>query len=171
VLAGAGFYSLILVRSGSATVGFLASHFAVRILLFGLFAVFTVIGGRFSPESLLNDRSGEIRLDLWKAGLRMLHLEPSGGWGIGQSGLQYMHWFQSPDDPKRVAGTIQSYLHIGVERGIFAMWLFTSAILFLPLLAWTGAGEAAKPFQLGTRRGSGHWAPGGGQATNSCKSD
>lgn len=106
---------------------------------------------RFTPEALLGDRSAEIRLDLWKAGLRLLYLEPLGGWGPGQSGLQYMHWFQEPDDPKRVAGMIQSYLHLGVERGLPALWLFSSALFFGPLLAWRaarnvrGTGERVRP--------------------------
>ncbi|MBC2601602.1 O-antigen ligase family protein [Puniceicoccus vermicola] len=138
LVVGSGFYSLLLWRAHALSPKLWAANALARILLFGVVALFTVTGSRFSPEALLNDRSGEIRLDLWKAGLKMLALEPWTGWGVGQSGLQYMHWFQPPDDPKRVAGTIQSFLHIGVERGIPALWLFTTTVLLLPILSFLG---------------------------------
>ncbi|MGE9291636.1 MAG: O-antigen ligase family protein, partial [Puniceicoccales bacterium] len=138
VIVGAGFYSLLLWRTGAISLKFWTANALARILLFGAVALFTITGTRFSPEILLNDRSGAIRLDLWKAGLKMLSLEPWTGWGIGQSGLHYMHWFQPPDDPKRVAGMIQSFLHIGVERGLPALWLFTTILLLLSILSLLG---------------------------------
>ncbi len=153
IVGGAGFYLFLLARSGAVPRKSLWRGVGIRVLVIGIIAVFTVLGTRFAPESLMNDRSGAIRLDLWKAGLRMLHLDPWSGWGAGQSGLQYMHWFQEPDDPKRVAGTIQSFLHIGVERGIPAMWLFTTGLFCLPLLSVFGVRRIRKE-----RDGDGNFA-------------
>jgi len=144
IVCGAGFYLFLLTRSNVVSRKSLWRGVGMRILVIGTIALFTVLGTRFAPDSLMNDRSGAIRLDLWKAGLRMLHLDPWSGWGAGQSGLQYMHWFQDPDDPKRVAGTIQSFLHIGVERGIPSMWLFTTGLFFLPLLSFFGVKQIGK---------------------------
>ncbi len=124
-----------------ATVALWCRSASLRAILVGilipagafLLTLNSIDDSRFSVETMTTDRSAEIRLDLWKAGLRMVAEEPLSGWGVGQSGLHYMHWFQEPSDPKRVAGMIQSYLHIGVERGLLYLGGFVVLILWVPV--------------------------------------
>ncbi len=64
--------------------------------------------------------------------------EVSLGWGAGESGRQFMHWFQPVEERAAVAGMVNSYLHIGVERGLPVLfgWLALGSFFgTLPLIA------------------------------------
>jgi len=82
------------------------------------------------------DRSVGNRLALWKGGLRMIAAAPLQGWGVGESGRAYQQWFQAIEREERFTTMVNSYLSVGVERGLLtlAVALF---VLWAPVLcAW-----------------------------------
>jgi len=82
------------------------------------------------------DRSVENRLTLWKGGLKMIAAAPLRGWGAGESGRAYQHWFQDLVRDERFTTMVNSYLSVAVEFGlpVFAVSLF---MLCLPIVwAW-----------------------------------
>lgn len=108
---------------------------AVSIKLFAmlalLFALTHLVGldQRMAPKEMVTDRSSTARLELWTGGLQMIHLQPLSGWGVGESGKIYMHWFQRLDGTHKVAGMINSYLHVATERGVpFLMGILFPAL-------------------------------------------
>lgn len=109
-----------------------------RVFLFvGLLAV-TGFWARIDPSYVSGDASVGNRMILWKAGLEMISLQPWSGWGIGQSGTQFMHWFQPLEETAQYAGMVNSYLHIGVERGLGVLffWMFLGFLgVCLPVIA------------------------------------
>ena len=87
------------------------------------FIFFTNMKDRVSSQELLYGASTTYRLELWEAGLNMIYLKPLFGWGVDQSGEVYMQWFQRLDSNHRVAGMINSFLHIATERGLLVLFI------------------------------------------------
>lgn len=107
----------------------------------GVFVILTATGflDRIEPSYVSSDASATNRLTLWKGGVQMIACEPWSGWGVGQSGPQFMHWFQPVDEEYAYAGMVNSYLHVGVERGLpflFLIFLGAGLILFLGFWNW-----------------------------------
>jgi O-antigen ligase len=65
--------------------------------------IFTGFIDRIEPSYVGNDASAGNRLTLWKGGLQMIAVEPWRGWGIDQSGIAFMHWFQPLDETAEYA--------------------------------------------------------------------
>jgi len=124
----------------------IAAEFGLRgvtvlILLWG-----TGFIHRISPEFAAQDASVGNRLSLWRGGLRMVSEAPFFGWGTDQSGVQFMHWFQSLDADERYAGMVNSYLHVAVERGLSVLAPVLAVLMgfvLLGVMMW-GAGSGGR---------------------------
>jgi hypothetical protein len=106
------------------------------VILLGVLAA-TGFWSRMAPAYVQADASVGNRWTLWKAGMEMMTHLPWSGWGVGESGRQFMHWFQPVEETAAVAGMVNSYLHIGVERGLGVLffWVVLGAFgVMLPLL-------------------------------------
>jgi hypothetical protein len=112
-------------------------------LWFSLLLVATLAGGTMwnglgsrTTEALGNDASLGNRLDLWNSALQMT-VENFRGFGTGQSGEQYMQWYQPLDRQEGYRTMVNSYLTFLVEQG----WLWSGAILlgFVLFWVWTRA--------------------------------
>lgn len=113
-----------------------------KILFFVLKSVLIVIlifsfgfSKRISGDYLRNDGSTNARITLWRGGLEMLYLNPVLGWGDSKSGEEYMNWFQDLDDHRVYGGMVNSYLHIGVERGLPILAMFIFLLLALAIFS------------------------------------
>lgn len=95
------------------------------ILLYSGFA------NRISPEYIGNDGSTSGRIALWTGGLKMVAQAPVCGWGVDKSGEEYINWYQDFSDERKYAGMVNSYLHIAVERGLPALFVALSILVFL----------------------------------------
>lgn len=81
---------------------------------------------RITPGYVVQDASAGNRLTLWRGGLQMIAVSPWTGWGVGQSGPAFMHWFQPLEANEAYLGMVNSYLHVGVERGLPILAVFLS---------------------------------------------
>lgn len=91
---------------------------AARVAGVALLLAMTGFFSRIDPRFVSQDASAGNRLTLWKGGLQMIAASPWDGWGAGNSGPAFMHWFQALDANEAYAGMVNSYLHVGVERGL-----------------------------------------------------
>lgn len=114
---------------------------AMRLIAIGLTLWATEFFFRIDPRFVSQDASAGNRLALWKGGLQMIAESPWRGWGVDQSGSNFMHWFQSLDATERYAGMVNSYLHVGVERGLPLLAAVIAAALGLWLVVWGSVGE------------------------------
>lgn len=106
------------------------------ILRFGivLFCLYqTGLQERLAPGFIRQDHSVTNRIDLWKAGLKMISVSPLKGWGEGSSGAAYMNWFQSVDRSENYTTMVNGFLHLAVEHGLpftyLVLALLAAAIL------------------------------------------
>jgi hypothetical protein len=119
--------------------------FAVRIAGIGALLWGTEFLSRIEPEFISQDASAGNRLALWKGGVQMIAAAPWRGWGAGQAGSGFGHWFQNLDAHEKYAGMVNSYLHVGVEYGLPVLALaMTVATAFLAT-AFMAARVAANP--------------------------
>jgi hypothetical protein len=91
---------------------------AARVAGVAVLLAATGFFSRIDPRFVSQDASAGNRLTLWKGGLQMISASPWQGWGVGNSGPSFMHWFQRLDADEAYAGMVNSYLHVGVERGL-----------------------------------------------------
>jgi hypothetical protein len=91
--------------------------------------------GRIDPGFVAQDASVGNRRVLWEGGVQMIWHKPLAGWGVGESGPQFMHWFQPVDATAKYAGMVNSYLHIAVERGLPFLLLCVSVLIAFVYLA------------------------------------
>jgi len=87
-------------------------------------AVWSGLASR-SVEGLAEDASVTNRFDLWKAGVQMACENPA-GFGSGQSGTEFMQWYQATDRTEGYRTMVNSYLTFLVEQGwrVFALSVF-----------------------------------------------
>jgi hypothetical protein len=112
-----------------------AGAVAVLLIATGFFA-------RIDPRFVSTDASAGNRLVLWKGGLQMIAVSPWQGWGKGQSGNGFMHWFQPLEAKERYAGMVNSYLHVAVEYGLpVFVGVMTVAVGLLVFSLWGGCGS------------------------------
>lgn len=113
--------------------------FGLRIgmCILGL-AVFS-FGGRVAPGFLAQDKSIGNRFVLWRGASELIAASPWTGWGVGETGNAFMQWVQPIDRTESYKTMVNSFLHVGVERGLPALAL---------LLALTFAG-ISWPFAFG----------------------
>lgn len=113
---------------------------ALRLL--GIVSLLLATGffARIDPGYVSQDASAGNRLTLWKGGLQMIAAAPWQGWGKGQSGSGFMHWFQPLDAKEAYAGMVNSYLHVGVEYGlpvlVMVMALASALVVISFALPW-----------------------------------
>ena len=134
-------------RVWAAIVGSRASQglFMVRIAGIGALLWATEFLSRIEPLFISQDASAGNRLALWKGGVQMIAASPLRGWGAGQAGRGFAHWFQNLDAHEKYAGMVNSYLHVGVEYGLPVLTLaMTVATAFLAA-AVMATGVAARP--------------------------
>ncbi len=114
---------------------------AIAAVLCVVFALAVWMGGfadRFTTKLLAEGQSSVSRLPIWAEVPRMIAAAPF-GWGIGQSGLAYMNWFQPLDRGHAVLGLISTHLtwlaELGWPMRIAYMFAWFSGLL---LLAFSG---------------------------------
>jgi hypothetical protein len=118
---------------------------AARLLGICGMLVATGFFSRIDPRFVAHDASAGNRLTLWKGGLQMIAASPWRGWGAGNSGSGFMHWFQPLDATEQYAGMVNSYLHVGVEYGL-------PVLAFAVALA-TGLAALGFAIRMAARRG------------------
>ena len=131
LIASIGLVLVLILYQKAYEVRQLCLKFVLAVFFFTLLLVTTDFKHRLSIEEITVGTSTTYRLDLWQSGLNMIFLKPYFGWGIGQSGETYMQWFQKLDHPHRVAGMINSYLHVATERGLILFSILLYPIVFL----------------------------------------
>jgi hypothetical protein len=102
----------------------------VRVALLGILLFFTNFSSRIGLGVLSGDASVTHRLTLWKAGLEMMAIEPTRGWGAGESGRAYMNWFQDQAASEKYTTMVSTPMTIAVEHGLPLL----AAIIFAHLL-------------------------------------
>lgn len=116
---------------GGSRLLFVVSIFRAAIPILVLYV--SGVMGRLDPSYSLADAAVTNRLELWKGGLKMIAASPLRGWGWGESGSQFMNWYQDIHHTGNYSGLVSSHLQIAVELGAFAAlawWLIpTGAIL------------------------------------------
>lgn len=112
--------------------GWLAARLAGVVLLLLLTGFFS----RIDPRFVSQDASAGNRLMLWKGGLQMVAASPWDGWGAGNSGPAFMNWFQAQKANEQYAGMVNSYLHVGVERGLPLLTAVITSGMGLMAMAW-----------------------------------
>lgn len=104
----------------------------IRLAVVAVLLLATGFVGRVAPGYVGGDASAINRLRLWEGGLCMVAAEPWRGWGEGESGVQYMHWYQPVDATEGYAGMVNSWLHRAVEHGLPSLfpwlWLIFAAV-------------------------------------------
>ena len=115
------------------------SILSVKIFAIAAMALASGFFARISPGYLRDDGSAGARATLWRGGLAMVAQAPIEGWGSGQSGREYINWFQDLNDNREYAGMVNGYLLIAVERGLPALFaaLFPFALRFICILPST----------------------------------
>ena len=105
--------------------------------------------GRIDPGYVSQDASAGNRLVLWKGGLQMISTSPLKGWGRGESGKGFMHWFQPLESQEAYAGMVNSYLHVGVEYGLPLLLGVLAVMGMLVILALPACDyrQSAAPFR------------------------
>ncbi|MCC5834611.1 MAG: O-antigen ligase family protein [Opitutales bacterium] len=135
-LGGLGFFVTLRILNNRADWKGWLGWALLRVLGVGLLLGFTGFWDRVTPEYARSDGAVVNRLDLWQGGLQMMAAAPLSGWGAGESGRAYMNWFQAIDRDEGYATMVNSYLHVGVERGSPALALVLSCLLFFMMLSF-----------------------------------
>ncbi|MGH7945117.1 MAG: O-antigen ligase family protein [Opitutaceae bacterium] len=129
----------------------------LRCLLLTACVVGTGFSGRIDPVQTATDGAVVNRLDLWRGGLAMIAAAPLSGWGAGESGRAYMNWFQDVDRTEGYATMVNSYLHVGVEHGLWTMALVFAVVIWLLAVAWR-EGRSRTPFVAAMGASLAAWA-------------
>lgn len=121
------------------------SEFGIRGMVVAILVWWTGFAGRILPDFILKDDSVGNRVSLWRGGLQMAAVAPFDGWGKGESGRQFSHWYQDVNADERYLGMVNSYLHVAVEWGYLTLVVGLAGILFLISLALVLGSEKAEP--------------------------
>jgi hypothetical protein len=122
---------------------------AVVLAVWGMIgaAVLWEAHARFGQGLVEPDRSITNRLELWKVAPRMMADAP-GGWGLGNAGRAYMHWYQPTGRSEEYRTLVNSHLTWLVEFGWPLRFLYLFGWWATFLLCWPGRLRNAEP---GTR--------------------
>ena len=122
VLTGALWHAYLISRFNSPNFGHrilsALNEIWPRVLLIGCVLFASNVWRRFFEIIATGDASVSNRITVWSGALRMIFEKPLRGWGIGQSGYEYMNWFQDPLTDEGYKTMINSFLTIAVECGI-----------------------------------------------------
>ena len=118
---------------------------AVRIFVGAVMVWAGGFAGRIDPGFVAGDASAGNRIELWLGGLRMLAASPWDGWGAGASGHAYMQFFQPLERDAAYATMVNSWLTMGVERGLLVLGgaLLVAGVLLLCGWLWGVRGADA----------------------------
>jgi hypothetical protein len=108
-----------------------AAWWSVAILLIVLAASLLLGVGRRSLEAIGGDASVGNRFELWKKALQMAYDNPA-GFGVGNSGGEFMQWYQVLDRTEGYRTMVNSYLTFLVEHG----WFIMAAVLLAGTVFW-----------------------------------
>jgi O-Antigen ligase len=100
------------------------------LIVFASSVIWSGLGLR-SSEALGNDASVGNRIELWNGALQMA-AENIRGFGTGESGEQYMQWYQPIERHEGYRTMVNSYLTFLVEQG----WALSIGALLLFVLFW-----------------------------------
>ena len=112
-----------------------------RVFIFAACMITTGLLRRFADSP--HDASVTHRIELWRGGFQLIDASPLLGWGKGNSGIAYVHWFQPLGSIVSPGGMVNSYLHIATEFGVIALgaYLFVQIIpVLLGILPVRGRG-------------------------------
>lgn len=107
-----------------------------RLVAIGIMLFSTGFFSRVDPRFVSQDASAGNRLVLWKGGVQMIAESPWWGWGADQSGSGFAHWFQPLGATEVYAGMVNSYLHVGVERGLPLLAGLTAVAACIWMISW-----------------------------------
>lgn len=111
--------------------GEMTRWFGLRVGMCILGLVVFSFGGRIAPGFLVQDDSIGNRFILWNGAANLVAASPWTGWGVGESGNAFMQWVQPLHKTEAYKTMVNSFLHVGVERGIPGLGL----LLFLTFSA------------------------------------
>ncbi len=149
-----------LVAVGMAGMGWVLWHFirdrrfrgiglmSVRLIAIGALLFATGFFSRIDPRFVSQDASAGNRIVLWKGGFQMIAASPWYGWGAGQSGSSFAHWFQPLNATEKYGGMVNSYLHVGVEYGLPMLVAVMTGAVGLWLVSWGGLGARRSEHSL-----------------------
>ena len=113
---------------------------SVLLIAIGVILFATGFFSRIDPRFVSQDASAGNRLVLWKGGLQMIAASPWRGWGAGQSGSSFAHWFQPLNATEKYGGMLNSYLHVGVGYRLPMLVAVMTGAVGLWLVSWGGLG-------------------------------
>lgn len=99
------------------------------------FSVFVQAHERYGQGVVKEDRSITNRVALWKSAPAMMADAP-GGWGIGQSGISYVRWYQPVERSEPYRTFVNSHLTWLVELGWIGRFLYLAGWGWILLLCW-----------------------------------
>lgn len=99
------------------------------------FSIFVQAHERFGKGVTSEDRSITNRIELWKFAPTMMVDAPQ-GWGIGQSGISYVRWYQPLDRSEFYRTFVNSHLTWLIELGWFGRFLYLAAWASVILFCW-----------------------------------
>lgn len=111
------------------------------------FSVFVQAHERYGQGVVQEDRSITNRIALWKSAPGMMVDAPE-GWGIGRSGISYMHWYQPIERHERYRTFVNSHLTWLVEFGWSGRFLYLAGWGWIFLLCWPTRGAQALAIPL-----------------------
>lgn len=133
------------------TIWYKQVSFRFSVMLLVILGAVTVSSGLAdrSVEAFGNDASVGNRFDLWSGALQM-SVENVHGFGAGNSGKQYMHWYQPLERHEGYRTMVNSYLTFLVERG----WFKSCVILLIFAIFWVWTTPRNHELAMITFRGS-----------------
>lgn len=105
------------------------------------FSVFVQAHERYGQGVVSEDRSITNRLSLWKSAPAMM-VDAPGGWGIGQSGISYVRWYQPVERHEPYRTFVNSHLTWLVELGWPGRFLYLGGWTLVLLLCWPANARA-----------------------------
>lgn len=99
------------------------------------FSVFVQAHERYGQGVVKEDRSITNRVALWKSAPAMMADAP-GGWGVGQSGISYVRWYQPVDRSEPYRTFVNSHLTWLVELGWIGRFFYVAGWGVILLLCW-----------------------------------
>lgn len=145
LLAGGSAYIVYWVRARGRLSAAATGAIVARCLTLAGMLVLTGFFERLAHPSISDSLSAEHRIPVWEGGLRMIASAPFSGWGFGDAGFHYIHWFQRLDitipNGNLVSGVLQAMVDWGLP--MFSALMFPIFFCVLaPLVTQTRNGGA-----------------------------
>ncbi|HEY5812233.1 MAG TPA: O-antigen ligase family protein, partial [Terrimicrobiaceae bacterium] len=111
-------------------------------------SIFLDAYARYGQGVVSEDRSITNRLALWKSAPAMMVDAPE-GWGIGQSGISYVRWYQPLDRNEPYRTLVNSHLTWLVELGWPGRFLYLAVWALVLLFCWPTKDDRVLAISLG----------------------